>query len=226
MKLVREYIMCGIVAVFLGGGHSMANAVPVPGTIVLSTLGPGDSYNRASAYFINQTSNAAGFDNIIPNLFLTQLDLALGLSAGTDLAVVKFLSSDAFGLPSSVALETWTVSGLPPYIGGGSVVSLTSTVNPLLVPGVLYWVAVFPGAVDTEVAWFHNSQGLNGVANYDISSSVWSAADLSPTPAYRVWGSDGSTDTAPVPEPASLILLVSGLAIMLSLNRKKKLPER
>ena len=89
----------------------------------------------------------------------------------------------------------WTVSGLPPYIGGGSVVSLTSTVNPLLVPGVLYWVAVFPGAVDTEMAWFHNSQGLNGVANYDISSSVWSAADLSPTPAYRVWGSDGSTGT-------------------------------
>lgn len=185
------------------------------GGVVLSTFGAGNTYNQSSAYFVNRVANAVGFDNIIPGLHLTRIDLALALSAGTDLLVVNLLEASGGGdVSSATVLETWTLTGLPTnYSAGGSVVSLNSIVNPLLDLGPLYWIAVLPGAVDTEVAWFKNSQGFTGVSTSNDTFSVWSDSS-DPTPAYRVFGSDGSPEPQPIPESGSLALLGIGLAAL------------
>jgi hypothetical protein len=132
---------------------------------------------------------------------LSEIDVAVAASAGTPSIFIQ-LWSDAAGLPGSL-IDSQTVA-LPGSYSGLIGASFTDTIGP-----GSYWVAVLPGAADTDAIWYQNS-----------SLSVTQGA----TGDGTNWG--GATDFFPgvaqvlaTPEPASLLLVGGGL-LALSLGRK------
>ena len=190
---------------------------------VFSTFGPGDSFNAGSLGSVGGPTAIVEFSagaSFTPsgNATLVSIDYASSFFSGTNSLIIKLLGSDSGGLPDeSNVLESWTsVAGDPT----ADVRTVTSVLDPTLVSGTQYWVALFPGASDTFIGWNDNDQGVLGGRAFTQNSGPWTAQpSFAPTPAFRV---NGTAAGPVIPLPASAWMGLSMLGALFVLGRRKK----
>lgn len=147
-------------------------------------------------------------------------------------SVVFSVYSGAAGLPLS-ALESFTLSGLS-YAAGESdgtsypaltinsgILTASSLVHPVLEGGQQYWL-VMSGVNPGDVTWNSDGNGVEGAATLiapDILNEVpahWSALGNYAQGAFEIQGT-----LLPGPEPATFLMLGSGLVGIVIRERKR-----
>lgn len=153
--------------------------------VVFNTFGSNDTYVVFSPFASALGSGYVGL--AVPftpsnRVELSSLTVAMAQDAGTG-PVRLTVREDAAGMPGSNVLETIDASGF--LSGTGSVRTVTSTANPVLHPGVTYWIAAeltTPG----DIYQWHGA-GIFAVGRGFDSGTGWQA-DLESTHALRVEG--------------------------------------
>jgi hypothetical protein len=185
--------------------------------IVFSNLGVGDTFG-GSAYLVNganlgEVDRAVVFTPTGGDFFFDTFEPVVSYEGGTDQMQVTLRADDGSGLPGAV-IETIVVSGLNFDFSNPAVFTVNSSLNPILLEGVPYWLAISAVDNDTRIFWRENSTGQIGdtAVSFD-GGSMWER-DSEPggdfpneTPAFRVTG------TA-VPEAHALALPVVGVLVI------------
>ena len=172
-------------------------------------IGPGAVKNTNAGYaiavrFTIASSQSMAFDSA---------QLALVYRGGSNALDISLLS-DQKGIPGGSALETIHIANVSSTAG---LVTVNSTLHPVLSAGVSYWLVATYSAVDTNIAWLFNSQGRSGLAAYRLDTlttqGIWLAAPTLTDPAFTISGS-ASQSFAVVDAPSSGVLTaIAGLGL-------------
>ncbi len=124
-----------------------------------------------------------------------------------------WLASDNSGQPGS-AIETF--SGLSLSESGGEILTINSSLRPLLSMGSTYWVVMSAANLgSTWGGWTLNDQSILGIASRSaLTNYIWTDEPGSASPAFEVNATAEVVGPAAIPEPATLGLMFAGLAAL------------
>jgi hypothetical protein len=220
MKSVRAGFRFSACVLFLLVGSRAA------GGVIFSNLGAGDSFGITSGWVVgNRTTPFGSITLEIAAAFTPASDAVFSgadypaelFDQPGDLTVALRVTGPS-GTPDT-ALETFTVPApmLP------SLVSVQSSLNPVLNAGTEYWLDI---SSSTAAVWLDNDQGGRGpIAANENQLGFVLLTDFGGNPpvqpAFRVNGDPlGLSDTfsaladpADVPEPSTFLLVVAGLLL-------------
>jgi hypothetical protein len=207
--------------ILIAGIATSANA-----GVIFSNLGADNSFGAAGRVVGNRTTPfgtitleiASAFTST-SNATFTGADFALDLFGSPGDLTVALLATGPSGTPDT-ALETFIVPA-PMF---PSLVSVQSSLNPVLNAGMEYWLDI--AAPSTAALWLDNDQGGRGpvAANTnDRGFVLFTDFGGNPPiqPAFRINGdpleSIGAFDTAAAavanPEPSTLVLVICGITL-------------
>jgi len=156
------------------------------------------------------------------NYSLSQIDVSLTWTAGSNSGPVLTLNADDAGLPGTV-LMSWNLSGgLGSFGSNSTCCTALKTVTPgsplVLNAGTQYWLVAEAGASDTWDDW---------VVGGDFGSPV-AITELSGGPLVRTTDDQGGFDVqgTAVPEPWSGALVGVGLCFCLLARQRFRLARR
>jgi hypothetical protein len=158
-------------------------------------------------------------------------------SATTDLlwftgqpTVSAFLLSDNDGLPGSLLA---TLNQSTP-VGNGIVTFACSSNCPVIEAGAQYWLQLQETDPNTDVGWYLSSIDDSDGSNYALNLTYYSLETWWPSGPRNVFEIDGTPFSDPpsnlsldapattVPEPGSLILLLTGLVTLVCVDRIRR----
>jgi hypothetical protein len=209
-------LLCVVTLVF---GLTIAAAAD---TVIFSDFGPGNSYDTSTGWTLGGPNSPVCCQEIAmqftpgTTINLKQIDLAAGWVLGTNSLTLQ-LAVDNNGASGTI-LETWTLGPMGSFGQNNPPLTAISVLNPLLQAGTVYDIVAIP-ADDEWAAWNLNDQGVNGQFLFSTDvGQTWNTT-FGTLGAFDVIGGT----TGGVPEPASLFLLGSGVAMLASkLKRTKK----
>jgi hypothetical protein len=184
---------------------------PVRASVIYNSFLPGDTYSTIRGDFGDfgggdYYKQAAAFTAPYDCSLLT-IDIALGYWDGPNVMTVS-LFSDSAGVPWGPKETFLLTDVVQPAVTNGSIMTLNSTLHPILMGGTQYWIEV--EVIDptaTSMTWFHArlppAQGTTRALSFN--GGPWELDDYDM--AFRV-----SAD--PVPEPPVSVLGGIGLALM------------
>lgn len=195
----------------LFGGGRRAEAV-----VLFSNLGIGDSFDVSSAWLVGDVAGT------FP-LFLEQA-MSFSPPAGSDYRLdrIELAVSHLVGPNLGMNVTLWGGTAAPTTVLGGfhlesfllaepAVVGADSLLRPTLVGGAQYWLSALPSSRDAIQAWYLNDIGDLG-DRAERPLAIWSTFADEPRGAFRVTGTPVSPiPVSPIPEPASFLLVSSGL---------------
>jgi hypothetical protein len=189
--------------------------------IVYTNFGLRATYNITAGNIVGNDGagdQLAQGDTFTPASTATLTSVEIALSCfGTGLcptALTVSLDSDAGDQPGAT-LESFTVAGTSLGLLGvnNAPIVLTSVLQPTLVAGTQYWLAVIAPLTD-NVVWNWNSTGdVSDQAESLDGGATWFSPSGQTPGAYEIDG------TSAVPEPGALLLLATGGALI-ALKRK------
>ena len=189
-------------------------------TVVFSNFGPGMTFNTNTGITIDGgnlfrvTIPAVAFTPSESVTFSSAL-VAIGHSDGPNILQVLLMTSGG-GLPANV-IESFTLTDLPEF-ASGEIVVINSALRPVLTSGIQYWLVAVPTDPDTLMAWNFSLNDFSTPSVFSIGNITGPWFPLSPLQARPVFQINGE----PVPEPATLLMLGSGLAAVGAAVRKRR----
>lgn len=226
-------------AILLTGLGMGALVLATPGaawasSILYTNFGSGLSYNTALANTVGNDfigDNLGQGDSFKTSVTSTVGDVLIALgdffSSTNTSAITVSLDSNASGLPGGT-LESWTIApGTLGSVGNNNApIDLTSVLHPTLTSGTLYWLTATTDTGDT-IGWGLDTTGdpHNTATSIDGGATWFDSTSTGLTPgAFQV---DGPTIVnTGVPEPGTLVLLGSGLALAARRSRQRKQAKR
>jgi len=189
-----------------------ATAWPVQAGVIVNTFGPGDTYMTGSGWTIGMSPDMyIQGDAFTPGstVALGKIELAVGLVSGSNELDV-WLMSDAAGQPNAI-IESFHFSGAMGSFGDWNPpLSADSVLHPVLTGGTQYWLIASAPEAGTWAAWNQNTIGALGLhAQRSSADPSWDVNQDDTLGAFRI----SSLETG-IPEPGTLYLLVSGLALL------------
>ena len=193
---------------------------------IAGNLGSNSSYSMTSGYTLSgpKSSSGLGYSLAVEfqvsgtsNIAFGSAELALEHHTGTNPLSV-LLEADNNGVPG-LTIETLQASTIPT---GPSLVTVTSSINPVLNAGTNYWL-VAVATNDTYLSWMANSQAQTSHLAYRTDDgsgpSGWSTPSGIADPAFAI-------NSVVVPAPPSLGLLGIGLATFAGNGLRRRFPRR
>jgi PEP-CTERM motif len=207
---VSKFLFANLIVAVLGASPASADA------ILFSSFGPNDSFNQGSGTFFGFVSardegevpsrfaRAMAFTPTATNI-LESVELALEYPAAFNEGplVVNLFSANG-ELPGAL-LETFTFDSRTSRVG---VFAFDSAAHPRLINGVTYFLEATTKGVTTGNWWDAPDSLSEPVPDvFRRDNGAWEVAGTRDfIAAFRVTGA-----SEPVPEPASIILLATGV---------------
>lgn len=206
---------------------------------VFTNLVLGQYYNTSIATPITGSEITNGRKGIVlgveftpnANFTFSEVQLALGLAAGTN-SIDVYLESDCGNLPCQTIEQLLLNNKLE--VGASSIVTVDATTAAGLHSGTPYWLVLTAGASDTVAYWYENI-GNDFASSTDFlvgfsgtNQGPWTPYDVGQLrPAFEIDGNPVSAPPNPAqtPEPSSLILVIFGSVIMISVLRRLYAPD-
>lgn len=147
---------------------------------------------------------------------LDSIEIPLNVTTGPHLANIKVLA-DNNNLPGQ-DVESFLVTG---QMTNDNLTVMESINKPTLWAGQQYWLSITPAASDTtlELRW---ARDPNGQVAYTLYGGAWGLSTPSQNYYSGAFEISGTPIAAPVPEPATMLLMGTGLAGLIGAPRKKK----
>ena len=136
---------------------------------------------------------------------ITNLELLLTLNGSAPTGVLDIgLYGDNFGTPGALITSLGTLADTS-LTNPIAEYNITLTANPVLAASTQYWIGLF-GTTSANWSWSLDTSGP-GVSGEEFSNSsgTWPSIDG----PYQM-----AVTTTPTPEPASVLLLVSGVGLL------------
>jgi len=215
--LTRKFTLLTALAVLTLAFCATASAAD----ILYTTLGPNGEYDTASGYFVDgsQFNNQVLALPFTPNQTENMVDavLALGNYAGGNSPINLYLAEDTgAGEPGSVIATLTQQGDIPPFSGGGGLVTFNCNGCGTVDAGSTYWLIAQETDPGTEQAWMFAYQDQQGHLAFNQTGTVdgpWNQFDGTIT-GFRV---DGEA----VPEPGTPVMLGSGIVAAAAGLRRK-----
>ncbi|MEP6601015.1 MAG: PEP-CTERM sorting domain-containing protein [Nitrospirota bacterium] len=217
--------LCGttlLLCLMVFGGVPVARAAPIT---IFSNLGPGDTHGTNLTGTDNSSFPnylvARGF-SAVNSAKLDSVDIGVFDQPSLGNSFVIQLRSDAAGLPGAI-LESWSTSA--PEVSGSvsptnpPLLSLSSVIHPSLSAATNYWLAA--GSATSGGWWTAPPGSPNQLFSVSLDGgATFFTLDPNNSAAFRLTGTDATNGT--VPEPSTLLFLMSGLGGLIALRWRRR----
>lgn len=179
--------------------------------IIFSDFGPNNSYDPTDGWTFGSAGSSTLQDIAVSfrvgsqPVTLGEIDVAMGITNSPNTVNLEIVPSvNGVPGPDSQALESFQLTNKLPFFGGdGPPLMIDSVLHPLLAANTIYWL-VATALQPTQAMWNDNLLPYTEPFAYRINDGPWAAVATEGSPVFAILGS-------PVPEPATLCLLVVGV---------------
>lgn len=211
-----------------------ASAGLVRADVIYSNFGVGDAYAEGAGVLV--TADGVAWSSVAlaftpsENYTLRSVEfVATDLIPGdADPITLDIFADNGAGQPSLTPLESFTVGPLGAFGNAGTVITVDSVLQPLLLANTQYWIGLNAAPGDL-IVWNQNPTGASGFSETDGFGN-WSISDpLQPQGVVEIDGTvanviaNNSLPEGSVPEPGVFGLMAAGLAAMACLKATRAL---